>query len=91
MACVLLGNWGGQRIARNCGSRQDASPDTTLPEGPFGEFTGYYATEARPAPVMEVTAVHHRDDPIDKFPPTSALSLEEARAIEEKWGGVLRG
>ncbi|MET0630485.1 MAG: hypothetical protein ABWY92_06435, partial [Xanthobacteraceae bacterium] len=28
---------------------------------------------------------------LDKFPPTSALSLEEARAIEEKWGGVLKG
>jgi UbiD family decarboxylase len=39
-------------------------PDTTLPEGPFGEFTGYYASEARPAPVMEVAAVYHRDDPI---------------------------
>jgi UbiD family decarboxylase len=39
-------------------------PQTSLPEGPFGEFTGYYASEARPAPVMEVTAVHYRDDPI---------------------------
>jgi UbiD family decarboxylase len=39
-------------------------PDTTRPEGPFGEFTGYYASEARPAPVMEVAAVHYRDDPI---------------------------
>src|SRR5882757_2397044 len=37
---------------------------TTLPEGPFGEFTGYYAAEARPCPVMQVSAVHHRDDPI---------------------------
>ena len=36
----------------------------TLPEGPFGEFTGYYAAEARPGPVMDVTAVYHRDDPI---------------------------
>ena len=36
----------------------------TLPEGPFGEFTGYYAAEARPGPVMEVTAIHHRSDPI---------------------------
>ncbi len=36
----------------------------TLPEGPFGEFTGYYAAAARPAPVMEVTAVHYRNDPI---------------------------
>jgi UbiD family decarboxylase len=36
----------------------------TLLEGPFGEFTGYYAAEARPCPVMEVTAIHHRSDPI---------------------------
>jgi UbiD family decarboxylase len=36
----------------------------TLPEGPFGEFTGYYAADARPCPVMQVNAIHHRDDPI---------------------------
>jgi UbiD family decarboxylase len=36
----------------------------TLPEGPFGEFTGYFATDTRPCPVMEVTAIHRRDDPI---------------------------
>ena len=36
----------------------------TLPEGPFGEFTGYYAADARPCPVMQVSAIHHRDDPI---------------------------
>jgi len=36
----------------------------TLPEGPFGEFTGYYAADKRPSPVMEVKAIHHRDDPI---------------------------
>ena len=35
-----------------------------LPEGPFGEFTGYYAAEKRPAPVMRVEAMHWRDDPI---------------------------
>ena len=40
------------------------SSKTTLPEGPFGEFTGYYAADARPCPVMQVTAIHHRDDPI---------------------------
>ena len=38
--------------------------ERTLPEGPFGEFTGYYATEKRPAPVMRVDAVHWRPDPI---------------------------
>src|SRR5256886_1049688 len=36
----------------------------SLPEGPLGEFTGYYASAARPAPVMQVRAVHHRADPI---------------------------
>jgi UbiD family decarboxylase len=38
--------------------------EVSLPEGPFGEFTGYYANDARPAPVMDVTAVHYRNDPI---------------------------
>lgn len=38
--------------------------ETTLPEGPFGEFTGYYAADKRPAPVMEVTAVYHRNEPV---------------------------
>jgi 4-hydroxy-3-polyprenylbenzoate decarboxylase len=38
--------------------------EVTLPEGPFGEFTGYYAADTRPAPVMEVAAVYYRDDPI---------------------------
>jgi len=38
--------------------------EITLPEGPFGEFTGYYAAEKRPAPVMRVEAMHWRNDPI---------------------------
>jgi len=36
----------------------------TLPEGPFGEFTGYYASEKRPSPAMRVEATHWRTDPI---------------------------
>jgi UbiD family decarboxylase len=36
----------------------------SLMEGPFGEFTGYYAAEARPCPVMRIAAIHHRSDPI---------------------------
>jgi UbiD family decarboxylase len=35
-----------------------------LLEGPFGEFTGYYAADKRPCPAMTVTAIHHRHDPI---------------------------
>ena len=33
-------------------------------EGPFGEFTGYYASGASDEPFVEVEAVYHRDDPI---------------------------
>jgi 4-hydroxy-3-polyprenylbenzoate decarboxylase len=36
----------------------------TMPEGPLGEFTGYYGRERSPQPVMEVLAVHHRHAPI---------------------------
>jgi 4-hydroxy-3-polyprenylbenzoate decarboxylase len=36
----------------------------TLPEGPFAEFTGYYADDRRPGPLMEVRALHYRNDPI---------------------------
>ena len=32
-------------------------------EGPFGEYSGYY-TVPRPRPVMEVSCISHRDDPI---------------------------
>ena len=38
--------------------------EVTLPEGPFAEFTGYYAADKRPGPVMEVAAIHYRDEPI---------------------------
>jgi UbiD family decarboxylase len=34
------------------------------PEGPFAEWTGYYASDTRPEPVLKVTRVYHRDDPI---------------------------
>jgi 4-hydroxy-3-polyprenylbenzoate decarboxylase len=34
------------------------------PEGPFAEWTGYYASDARPEPVLKVSRVYHRDDPI---------------------------
>lgn len=33
-------------------------------EGPFGEWTGYYASGTRPSPVINVKAVYHRHDPI---------------------------
>ncbi|HEY4152185.1 MAG TPA: UbiD family decarboxylase [Pseudolysinimonas sp.] len=38
--------------------------DLTRDEGPFGEWTGYYASTARPEPVFEVKAVYYRNNPI---------------------------
>jgi UbiD family decarboxylase len=34
------------------------------PEGPFGEWTGYYGSDQRPEPIIRVQALYHRDDPI---------------------------
>ena len=40
-------------------------PDVdSRPEGPFGEWTGYYASGTRPAPVVHVKRVYYRDEPI---------------------------
>lgn len=39
-------------------------PGETMPEGPFGEFQGYYGRPEDDAYVIDVDAVHHRDDPI---------------------------
>ena len=36
----------------------------SMPEGPFGEWTGYYASGIRPAPVIHVKRVYYRNNPI---------------------------
>jgi len=33
-------------------------------EGPFGEWTGYYASAFREEPIIDICALYHRDDPI---------------------------
>ena len=33
-------------------------------EGPFGEWTGYYASDIREEPVLDIEAIYHRNDPI---------------------------
>lgn len=39
-------------------------PGSVRAEGPFGEFTGYYGRPEAGCPLVEVTAVHHRSNPI---------------------------
>ena len=38
--------------------------DDMRPEGPFGEWTGYYASSVREDPVVRVRRVYHRNAPI---------------------------
>lgn len=53
-------------------------PGDLEPEGPFGEFHGYYSGERRPAPVIRVKRLLYRKDPILcgelMMPPPSGLS-----------------
>jgi 4-hydroxy-3-polyprenylbenzoate decarboxylase len=39
-------------------------PGNVKPEGPFGEWMGYYGTEVRDEPVMDIKAIYHRNNPI---------------------------
>ena len=39
-------------------------PDETREEGPFGEFMGYYASNASEQPIVRIERIYHRDDPI---------------------------
>lgn len=40
------------------------TPQDTMTEGPFGEWTGYYASNPRPAPNLQITRMWWRDNPI---------------------------
>jgi UbiD family decarboxylase len=40
------------------------TPDNKRPEGPFGEWTGYYSGSREPILTIDVERVYHRDDPI---------------------------
>jgi len=42
----------------------EAMPGEDRDEGPFGEWTGYYASARRPEPTIKVKRLYHRNDPI---------------------------
>ena len=55
-------------------------PNEHLPEGPFGDHTGYY-TPVEPFPVFHITAITHRRDPIY---PATIVGIPPA---EDVWMG----
>ena len=54
-------------------------PGNELPEGPFGEWTGYYGSKMRAEPVLDVKAIYHRNDPILLGCPPQRPPEEQAR------------
>ncbi len=54
-------------------------PNKTRMEGPFGEWTGYYASKERAAPIVEVERIYYRNEPIllgsPPFRPPSEAAL----------------
>jgi UbiD family decarboxylase len=55
------------------------TPGKTRMEGPFGEWTGYYASKERAAPIVEVERIYFRNNPIlvgsPPFRPPSETTL----------------
>jgi UbiD family decarboxylase len=41
-----------------------AYPDKTAPEGPFGEFTGYYGRPGGATPYIDIKCIRYRNNPI---------------------------
>lgn len=56
-----------------------ALPNETMPEGPFGEWTGYYASDTRPEPVVKIEAMYFRNNPILLGQPPAQPPDEQAR------------
>lgn len=75
--------------------------DKMLPEGPFGEWTGYYAHERRPETIVEVKAIYHRNDsiiygsppmrPIRSYTEFSSIDLRSKRRLEEAGIAGIKG
>lgn len=54
--------------------------DQAVEEGPFGEWTGYYASTPRPEPLIVVKAIYHRNNPIILGCPPSKPPSETSRS-----------
>jgi 4-hydroxy-3-polyprenylbenzoate decarboxylase len=71
-------------------------PDERHPEGPYGEFHGYYGWGEAQTPVIRVAAIYHRNDPIllgcpQGKPPhedNKALAYLRAAQVEQQLRGA---
>ena len=67
-------------------------PGETLPEGPFGEWPGYYASARRAEPFVRVQALYYRNDPIicgaAPFKPTIHGMYRSLLRAATVWNGI---
>ena len=68
-----------------------AFPQENLVEGPFGEWTGYYASASREEPVIHVERVYFRDNPIIVGSPPTRPPDEQSRYRAFLRSAVLSG
>jgi UbiD family decarboxylase len=78
---VVLGKHTGLPIPANAEIVLEGfvQPGNYLPEGPFGEWTGYYGSKMRSEPVLDVRAIYHRNNPILLGCPPQRPPEEQAR------------
>jgi 4-hydroxy-3-polyprenylbenzoate decarboxylase len=55
--------------------------DELRPEGPFGEFMGYYASGQRDEPIIKVRRVYYRNDPIMMVSSPGRPSADRASSL----------
>jgi UbiD family decarboxylase len=63
---VVRGPYTGFRIPADCeiAIEGETVPGETKPEGPFGEWMGYYSDDTQERPFVQVKTILHRNDPI---------------------------
>jgi len=61
-------------------------PDSVRSEGPFGEFPGYYGRPEAGCPLVDITAVHYRGEPIL----TNALMADYPSCEQSGFFSVIR-
>ncbi len=61
-------------------------PNSVKAEGPFGEFPGYYGRPEAGCPLVDITAIHHRNEPIL----TNALMADYPSCEQSGFFSVIR-
>ena len=70
-------------------------PGKTRLEGPFGEWTGYYASKERQTPIVEVERVYFRNNPIllgapPMRPPSDSTLFVIAKGSAVLWNNLVK-